>query len=154
MPRGAALGHDPACPLCPGNARANVQRNPAYGGSYVFDNDFAALSPQSESVGSRDPLFKVEPACGCSRVICYSPHHARSLAELGLPQLGQVVDTWCHQSTELGRDWPWVQVFENKGEAMGCSNPHPHGQVSATQHLPEEALLEDRHQRAYFAEYG
>ena len=167
LPSGAAaLGHDPACPLCAGNTRANGQRNPAYSGTYVFDNDFAALYPHSQdmlgsqdmqgsqAMGSVDPLFRVEPAYGCSRVICYSPHHGHSLAELGVPQVEQVVRTWCEQSTKLGRQWPWVQVFENKGEAMGCSNPHPHGQVWATQHLPQEALLEDQHQRAYFAAHG
>ena len=87
-------------------------------------------------------------------MICFSPDHSKSLPELPLPALRRVVDTWCAESATLGETYPWVQVFENKGAMMGCSNPHPHGQVWACSFLPNEAATEDAQQRAYFAEHG
>jgi UDPglucose--hexose-1-phosphate uridylyltransferase len=147
--------HDPACYLCSGNLRVTGERNPAYSGTYVFTNDFAAMmqyTPLAE-VGA-DPLFQLHEARGTSRVICYSPDHSKTLPELSLPAIGAVIDTWCQHSEELGRDYPWVQVFENKGAMMGCSNPHPHGQIWATSFLPNEATAEDQHQRAHFAQHG
>jgi UDPglucose--hexose-1-phosphate uridylyltransferase len=152
----AALpAHDPSCFLCAGNTRVSGDVNPAYTGTFVFTNDHAALMPQvPDAPASSDPLFQQQAARGTSRVICFSPDHARTLPELSLPALTTVVDTWCEQSAELGRSHPWVQVFENKGAVMGCSQPHPHGQIWATGHLPNEAATEDQHQRAYFAEHG
>ena len=147
--------HDPACYLCAGNSRANGQRNPDYTGTYVFTNDFAALQPDTPAAsGAGDALFESMPARGTSRVICFSPDHAKTLPELTQPALLQVIDTWCEQSAALGADHAWVQVFENKGAMMGCSNPHPHGQVWATDFVPDEAVAEDREQRAYFAGHG
>ncbi|MEY2892997.1 MAG: hypothetical protein RJA98_2905 [Pseudomonadota bacterium] len=147
--------HDPGCFLCAGNTRVSGDVNPAYTGTFVFTNDHAALMPQvPDAPASSDPLFQQQAARGTSRVICFSPDHARTLPELSLPALTTVVDTWCEQSAELGRSHPWVQVFENKGAVMGCSQPHPHGQIWATGHLPNEAATEDQHQRAYFAEHG
>ena len=87
-------------------------------------------------------------------MICFSPDHGKSLPELPLAAVRELVDTWCSQSAELGRRYPWVQVFENKGAAMGCSNPHPHGQVWAADHLPNEAATEDHHQRQWRAQHG
>ncbi len=149
--------HDPHCYLCPGNARVNGQRNPPYRGTFVFDNDFAALlsaAPAPGGHGSADPLFQLQPARGASRVICFSPDHGLTLPRLPLAAVRGVVDTWCHQTDELGRRWRWVQVFENKGALMGCSNPHPHGQVWASDFLPNEAKHEDEHQRAWHAAHG
>ncbi len=146
--------HDPACYLCPGNTRVNGEVNPAYRGPFVFTNDHAALMPSVPDAPAGDALFQTEAARGTSRVICYSPDHARTLPELSRPEIAAVVDTWCAQTDELGRDHAWVQVFENKGEIMGCSQPHPHGQIWATGHLPNEAATEDAHQRAYFAAHG
>jgi len=149
--------YDPACYLCAGNARVGGDHNPPYTGTHVFDNDHAALMPAvpSAAPGSEaDPLFALQAARGTSRVICYSPHHAATLPELSLPALAAVVDTWCAQTAELGRSHAWVQVFENKGELMGCSQPHPHGQVWASAHLPNEASAEDAAQRAYHATHG
>jgi UDPglucose--hexose-1-phosphate uridylyltransferase len=91
---------------------------------------------------------------GTSRVICFSPDHSKSLPQLSLPAIGQVIDTWCSQSAELGETYRWVQVFENKGAVMGCSNPHPHGQIWATSFLPDLPATEDQQQREYFAEHG
>lgn len=147
--------HDPACYLCPGNERAGGQRNPHYNASFVFANDFAALhSDTPDAPVSTDPLFGLSAARGESRVICFSPDHSRTLPELDLQALQGVIDTWCEQTQALGEKWPWVQLFENKGAMMGCSSPHPHGQVWATNAIPDEAVLEDAHQHAWFAAHG
>lgn len=150
-----ALRHDPQCPLCPGNARAGGARNPAYDGVYVFDNDFPALlaqAPAPQATG--DELLQAEPASGQARVICFSSDHGLTLPQLPLPALRALVDTWCEQTAELGRRWRWVQVFENKGELMGCSNPHPHGQIWACAHLPDEPAREDQAQAKWLARHG
>jgi UDPglucose--hexose-1-phosphate uridylyltransferase len=147
--------HDPDCYLCAGNLRVNGERNPDYAGSWVFPNDFAALlSDTPEAPPGSDPLFQSEAARGTSRVICFSPDHGKSLPQLALPAIRRVIDTWCEQSAELGARYRWVQIFENKGAVMGCSNPHPHGQVWATSFLPGLPAAEDRQQRAYLAEHG
>jgi UDPglucose--hexose-1-phosphate uridylyltransferase len=145
--------YDPACYLCPGNARVGGEANPDYAGVHVFDNDFPALEDAEGGVND-DPLFRAEASAGLCRVICFSPDHGKSLPLLGPEQIRAVIDCWAEQTAELGARFANVQVFENKGAMMGCSNPHPHGQVWATAHLPQEAATEDAGQRAYFAEYG
>lgn len=147
--------HDPECYLCTGNKRVTGEQNPDYTGTFVFTNDFAALTvdaPDAPETGS--PLFQNGTARGTSRVVCFSPDHSKSLPEMTLPAIEQVVDTWCEQTTDLGAKYPWVQVFENKGAMMGCSMPHPHGQIWANSFLPNEAATEDKHQRAYFDAHG
>ena len=147
--------HDPECYLCTGNKRVTGEQNPDYTGTFVFTNDFAALTvdaPDAPETGS--PLFQNGTARGTSRVVCFSPDHSKSLPEMTLPAIEQVVDTWCEQTTDLGAKYPWVQVFENKGAMMGCSMPHPHGQIWANSFLPNEATTEDEHQRAYFDAHG
>jgi UDPglucose--hexose-1-phosphate uridylyltransferase len=146
--------HDPGCYLCPGNARVTGERNPDYAGVHVFANDFAALMPDTPAPGDTDPLFSAEQARGEARVICFSPDHGASLPLLTAEQIRAVVDTWAAQSEELGRRYRWVQLFENKGAMMGCSNPHPHGQVWATSWVPDEPAREDERQRAWLAEHG
>lgn len=142
--------HDPQCYLCAGNRRVTGELNPDYRGTFVFDNDFAALMHDApEAPANPDPLFRQQAARGTSRVICFSPDHSRTLPELALPAIRGVVDTWAAQTEALGAEWRWVQVFENKGAMMGCSNPHPHGQVWACDFLPSEVSAEDRHQREY-----
>jgi UDPglucose--hexose-1-phosphate uridylyltransferase len=148
------VAHDPGCYLCPGNARVTGERNPDYAGVHVFANDFAALLPDTPAPGVRDPLFAAEPARGSARVICFSPDHGASLPLLAPDQIRAVIDTWAEQSQALGRDHAWVQLFENKGAMMGCSNPHPHGQIWATSYLPDEPRKEDERQRAWFAAHG
>jgi UDPglucose--hexose-1-phosphate uridylyltransferase len=146
--------HDADCFLCPGNTRVTGDQNPDYHSTYVFTNDFAALmSDTPQAPESDDPLMRCQSARGTSRVICFSPDHSKTLPELTLAALEQVVATWQTQTAELGRDYPWVQVFENKGAAMGCSNPHPHGQIWANSFLPNEAEREDRLQREYYAQH-
>ncbi|GIX51846.1 UDP-glucose--hexose-1-phosphate uridylyltransferase [Sphaerotilus sulfidivorans] len=149
--------HDPHCYLCAGNTRVSGDINPPYTGTFVFTNDHAALMPEVPAAAPQtrlDPLFQAEAARGTSRVICFSPDHSRTLPELPLPAIRGVIDTWAAQSEELGARHPWVQVFENKGAIMGCSQPHPHGQIWACDHLPNEAATEDRHQRDYLAAHG
>lgn len=147
--------HDPDCFLCPGNTRVTGDKNPDYKGTFVFTNDFAALMTDTpDAPESHDPLMRCESARGTSRVICFSPDHSKTLPELSVDALKEVVSTWQAQTAELGQSYPWVQVFENKGAAMGCSNPHPHGQVWANSFLPNEAEREDRLQKAYYAENG
>jgi UDPglucose--hexose-1-phosphate uridylyltransferase len=153
--RTARPAHDPDCYLCPGNQRVTGERNPDYSATFVFANDFAALTADAPDVPPSDnPLFQMSSARGTSRVICFSPDHSKSLPELSLPAMAQIIETWCAQSAELGARYPWVQVFENKGAMMGCSNPHPHGQIWANSFLPNEAAKEDACQRAYRAAHG
>ena len=147
--------HDPECYLCAGNTRVTGEQNPDYTDTFVFTNDFAALTVDApDAPASTNPLFQSATARGTSRVICFSPDHSKSLPELTLPAIRQVINTWSEQSEELGAHYPWVQVFENKGAMMGCSNPHPHGQIWANSFLPNEAAAEDQHQRTYFAQHG
>jgi UDPglucose--hexose-1-phosphate uridylyltransferase len=147
--------YDPTCYLCPGNTRANGEKNPNYTSTYVFTNDFAALLPDTpKAVIADNPLMVTESVVGTCRVICFSPRHDLTLPEMALADIRHVVDVWGEQSAELGARYAWVQVFENKGEAMGASNPHPHGQVWAGDWLPNEIVKEDRNQRAYYEQHG
>jgi UDPglucose--hexose-1-phosphate uridylyltransferase len=151
-----ASAYDPACYLCPGNARAGGAWNPAYAGTYVFTNDFAALRPDTSDATweSADGLLRAAGERGTARVICFSPQHDLHLGAMDPRELRQVVDVWSEQTADLGSTWRWVQVFENRGDAMGASNPHPHGQVWAGSVLPGEPAREDATQRAYLADRG
>lgn len=150
----ARPAYDPACHLCPGNARAAAAVNPAYTGVYVFDNDFPALRPETPASGERESLFELEPAQGACRVICFSPDHGATLPELPPAAVRAVVACWRDEAASLAASFPYVQIFENKGEMMGCSNPHPHSQIWATSYTPSEVVVEDRRQRAYFEKAG
>jgi UDPglucose--hexose-1-phosphate uridylyltransferase len=135
--------------------RANGERNPAYPGTFVFPNDYAALLLEGPLEGPEpDELFRAEPVRGLCRVICFSPRHDLTLARMAPAEIRAVIETWAEQTAELGRKWRWVQIFENKGDVMGCSNPHPHGQVWASDSLPEQIVKEDRGQRRYYSEHG
>lgn len=151
----ASKPYDPTCYLCPGNTRINGEVNPQYTGTHVFTNDFAAVMTDTpDAPTSTDPLFRLQSARGTSRVICFSPDHSKTLPQLSPDVIEGIVTTWAEQSAELGKEYVWVQIFENKGELMGCSNPHPHGQIWATDFIPNEPLAEDEAQRAYYAEHG
>ena len=150
--------YDPACYLCPGNARSGGIRNPAYTSTFVFDNDFAALKPQTardrldvEGAG----LLVAEAEPGICRVICFSPRHNRTLATMSVEEIEVVVRTWKDQFRDLGNlDYiHHVQIFENRGAMMGASNPHPHCQIWATYSIPEAPAKELASQRAYFGAY-
>lgn len=147
--------HDPACYLCPGNPRAAGITNPPYESTFVFDNDFRALLDDTPAAGDEgSPLLRLQAVHGTCRVICFSPRHDLTLPQMGLAGIRRVVDVWAEQTAELGRSWRWVQVFENKGDLMGCSNPHPHGQVWAGTALPNEPAKEEASQRAYLERHG
>ena len=146
--------YDPACYLCPGNTRANGEVNSAYAGTYVFENDFAALLPDAGMPHEDSPLLVSKPVSGTCRVICFSPRHDLTLPEMEVADICGVIDTWSKEVEELGKRHAWIQVFENKGAVMGCSNPHPHGQIWASDTIPNEPAKEDREQRVYRDKHG
>jgi len=149
--------YDPDCYLCPGNARAGGKRNPPYSETFVFDNDFAALLPGTpQAKVNRAELLIAEGEPGVCRVICFSPRHDLTLARMDVAAIRKVVDVWVEQFRELGaRDFiRYVQIFENRGAMMGCSNPHPHCQVWANSSIPNEPAKETRSQRRWLEEKG
>ena len=151
--------YDPTCYLCPRNERAGGVRNPDYTGSYLFDNDFAALLPHPEAEeehGSDSPLLVSVPEQGQCLVVCFSPRHDLTLPELELPAIENVLAAWTQASSDLAQKEfiQYVQVFENKGAMMGCSNPHPHSQIWAQSQSPNEIIKEQSTQLAYFNQHG
>ncbi|UZO82239.1 UDP-glucose--hexose-1-phosphate uridylyltransferase [Aquimarina sp. ERC-38] len=144
--------YDPNCYLCAGNTRINGEKNPEYKDVYVFTNDFAALQTTSPKFTVNEGLFKAESEQGICKVICFSPDHSKSLADMKVEDINKVVNTWQKEYAELGANEiiNYVQIFENKGAVMGCSNPHPHGQIWSQSTLPNEVAKKDQHQRAYF----
>ncbi|MDY5105894.1 MAG: galactose-1-phosphate uridylyltransferase [Actinobacillus minor] len=146
--------YDPTCYLCPSNKRITGEQNPAYSKPFVFKNDFSALLPDTPAPEANDdPLFQISHTQGESRVICFSPDHSKTLPQLSVEEISQVVDVWQEQVGELKQRYQWVQLFENKGAMMGCSNPHPHGQIWASNFLPNELATEDQCQADYFAKH-
>lgn len=148
--------HAPDCPLCPGNSRAQGQQNPDYQGPFVFENDFGALLPNvsANEPANPDPLLQQQSTDGECRVICFSEQHHLTLAELSVPAILQVVQRWQTEYQALSQRYRCVHLFENKGAIMGCSQPHPHGQIWAHQHLSSEIEAEDIQQSQYFASHG
>jgi UDPglucose--hexose-1-phosphate uridylyltransferase len=147
--------YDPQCYLCPGNERAGGARNPEYKNTFVFTNDFSALLAEAPlGVENAHPLLQAQGVSGTCRVVCFSPRHDLTLPEMDLQDICRVVDVWAEQTEELSKEYRWVQVFENKGAIMGCSNPHPHGQIWALDALPNEPAKEEKRQKAYFFENG
>jgi UDPglucose--hexose-1-phosphate uridylyltransferase len=149
--------YDPTCYLCPGNERAGGVRNPEYEHTFVFTNDFAALLPDTpEGEFDREGLMLARSERGTSRVVCFSPRHDLTLAEMERDDLCRVVDAWAAQYDELGAmpSIGYVQIFENRGAMMGASNPHPHGQIWATEHLPLNVAREHESQHDYYRQKG
>lgn len=146
--------YEPGCYLCPGNTRANGETNPHYEDVFAFTNDFSALRPDSSLAHLDDGLLRAEGEQGTCRVLCFSPRHDLAVAEMSADQVRRVIDVWADETTALGERYRWVQVFENRGEAMGASNPHPHGQIWAGTALPTEAAREDAGQRRHLAATG
>ena len=154
QPEERELRYDPHCYLCPGNERAGGALNPQYDATFIFDNDFAALKPDvphsAVSEGGKGLLIaETEP--GVCRVLCFSPRHDMTLAHMDVASIRRVVDLWADQYRELGdmTEINHVQIFENRGEMMGCSNPHPHGQIWANKSIPNVPRVE----QASLAEY-
>ncbi|WP_165313744.1 galactose-1-phosphate uridylyltransferase [Vibrio ziniensis] len=149
-----SLSYEKSCFLCAGNERVSGDVNPNYTGTFVFKNDFAALTGDTPAKEiNDDPLFKLHSARGESRVICFSPDHSRTLAELTHQEIEQVIETWISETNSLSKHYPWVQIFENKGETMGCSQPHPHGQIWANSFIPTLVSKKDQLQAEYFSKH-
>jgi UDPglucose--hexose-1-phosphate uridylyltransferase len=151
--------YDPGCYLCPGNARAGGQRNPDYEATFVFDNDFPALLPDAAEQGlprNGGGLLRADAVRGVCRVVCFSPRHDLSLGEMPVEGIRRVVDAWAEEVARLaGLGFiRHVQVFENRGAMMGCSNPHPHGQIWATDHVPALPARRLESQRRHLAAHG
>ncbi|WP_439882558.1 UDP-glucose--hexose-1-phosphate uridylyltransferase [Pontibacter sp. MBLB2868] len=151
------LEYDPACYLCPTNVRANGAQNPDYKSTFVFQNDFGALKADTpEGSYALGGLLRAESERGISKVICFSPRHDLTLADMDVADIRKVVDVWQAEYEELGKlDYiNYVQIFENKGAIMGCSNPHPHGQIWAQSSIPNEPAKETVHQESYFSQHN
>ncbi|KAF7729961.1 galactose-1-phosphate uridyl transferase [Apophysomyces ossiformis] len=148
--------YDPSCYLCPGNKRANGDVNPEYDTTYVFPNDFAAVRADQPALErTDDPLLRVEGVRGECHVICFSPRHDLTMAEMSTEEVSGVVQQWADSYKAMKhKEVQYVQIFENKGAAMGCSNPHPHGQMWCTDHVPVEPQAELESLQAYRKEHG
>ena len=146
---------DPSCYLCAGNVRANGEKNPNYEDVFVFINDFSALQNDFNDFKINDGLLKAESERGICKVICFSPDHSKSLAQMEVKDIKKVVQVWIKEYLELKslEHINYVQIFENKGSIMGCSNPHPHGQIWSQTTLPNEVLKKDKQQLNYFQEH-
>jgi UDPglucose--hexose-1-phosphate uridylyltransferase len=143
--------------LCPGNVRANGIANPDYLDTLVFENDYPALVSgeiSTENAPASDRLFQQQAVGGTCRVLCFSARHDLTLARMSTSAIEKVVDVWVQQTCELGKQYKWVQVFENKGDVMGCSNPHPHGQIWASNYIPNIPGIEDARQAEYTQEFS
>jgi len=147
--------HDPSCYLCSSNTRANGEKNPDYKDVFVFVNDFSALQSDSPEFQVNDGLLKAQSEMGVCKVICFSPDHSKSLADMQASEIEKVVKAWQREYQSLGskKEINYVQIFENKGSIMGCSNPHPHGQIWSQSTLPNEVYKKDLQQKKYFIEH-
>jgi UDPglucose--hexose-1-phosphate uridylyltransferase len=149
--------YDPQCYLCPGNQRAAGRKNPQYTSTFVFDNDFAALIPSTAPGESNESeLIVAKAERGICRVVCFSPRHDLTISNMNLADLAKVVEVWCEQYKELGSiDWiNYIQIFENRGEMMGASNPHPHCQIWGNETVPNYPLVEQRSQLDFSNTHG
>lgn len=153
----SAIAYDDKCYLCPGNTRNNGEKNPEYKDTFSFINDFSALLPDfsDEEIHERE-LFIAKPVRGLCKVLCFSPDHNLTLPLMDVSQLEKVVELWKKEYADMSTiEWiRHIQIFENKGEVMGCSNPHPHGQIWAQSDLPGEVLKEIKEQQLYFQKHG
>lgn len=157
LPSGDRPVFDSGCYLCPTNKRSDGSTNPDYEDSYVFTNDFSALladTPQGEI--NKDNLLVAKSESGICRVICFSPDHSLTLPLMSVPAIEKLIELWQREYIDLSinDEIKYIQIFENKGEIMGCSNPHPHGQIWASSSLPIEISKESFQQKKYFAQTG
>ena len=152
------LAYDPTCYLCPGNPRAGGEITPKYDGVYVFDNDYPALLPPDPNAAgpTSNGLLVAQEEVGRCRVVCFDPNHSLTLSGMTTDGIARVIETWKQETATLGGEpgINYVTVFENRGAMMGSSNPHPHGQIWATGHVPDEPAAETATQKAYLAEHG
>jgi UDPglucose--hexose-1-phosphate uridylyltransferase len=156
LPSDERPAFDPTCYLCPGNTRANGEINPDYKDVYVFNNDFASLlEDNTEGVYTDGDLFKAEMERGVGKVICFSPQHNLTVPEMEESAIRKVVDAWVSEYLDLGKKpfINYIQIFENKGAIMGCSNPHPHGQIWAQKSIPDEPFKKQKAQLKYWKKH-
>ena len=144
--------YDKECYLCPGNVRAGGQANPDYGNVYSFVNDFSALMEDTPSVEFQEGLLLGKSAAGICKVVCFSPDHSLTLPQMEVSAIEKVISIWQREYSEIGKcpNIDHVQIFENKGDIMGCSNPHPHGQIWAQRSVPQEVEKKTIHQKKYW----
>jgi len=147
-----SITFDENCYLCPTNKRASGDINPDYKGTYSFTNDFAALLTNEEQVTLNKGLLKATTESGICKVVCFSPNHSLTLPLMSISEINDVIGLWRKEYVELGMkpEINHVQIFENKGDIMGCSNPHPHGQIWAQHSIPEIVLQKQRQQLNYW----
>ena len=152
LPKKLTVSYDSDCYLCPGNTRINGAVNPDYKDVYVFQNDFAALQNNVKEFNLDNKLLKAKSESGICKVICFSPDHSKSLGEMNKKEILKVIEAWQTEYLLLGKEKNinYVQIFENKGEIMGCSNPHPHGQIWSQSSLPNEVVKKNTNQLNYF----
>lgn len=150
--------YDPACYLCPGNTRAGGLQNPKYTGVFAFDNDYAALLPDTPQIPATEhpALLLAESESGRCRVLCFHPDHSLTIARMQVEDITRVVEAWTEETRKLGAmpEIAYVQIFENRGAMMGASNPHPHCQIWASEHIPDEPQAELAAQEAYLAKHA
>ena len=144
--------YDPDCFLCPGNVRASGGKNPDYKGPYTFVNDFSALLPEGPQEEINDGLLKASSETGICRVVCFSPDHSLTLPVMKTNDIVKVIQKWKEEYQDLGSrpEINHVMIFENKGDMMGCSNPHPHGQIWSQLSIPVEVQKKTEHQKNYW----
>lgn len=146
--------YDSNNPLCPGNKRANGEVNPHYEHTHVFINDFPALMPDTPlPPESNDPLFQMQPARGTCKVMCYHPHSDLHYSNMELDDIHLVIEEWLTQYQDLGKKFLWVQIMENRGDMMGCSNPHPHCQIWSSEFFPNEPRIKHENLKSYYEKY-
>ena len=152
---GDKVSYDQHCFLCAGNTRINGEKNPDYKDTFVFVNDFGALQQNSQEFSFDDGLLKAQSETGTCKVVCFSPDHSKGLADLQIDEIQKIIRVWQDEYQELGSNPSinYVQIFENKGAVMGCSNPHPHGQIWSQATLPNEVVKKDVQQLAYFKKH-
>ena len=152
LPKKQTISYDPDCYLCPGNTRINGAVNPDYKDVYIFQNDFAALQNNVKEFSLDNKLLKAKSESGICKVICFSPDHSKSLGEMNKKEILKVIEAWQTEYLLLGKEKNinYVQIFENKGGIMGCSNPHPHGQIWSQSSLPNEVVKKNTNQLNYF----
>jgi len=148
---------DPKNPLCPGVTRPSGEKNPEYTSTFVFGNDFPALLdnvPDPPEDITNDPLFQAGPAKGSCRVMCFHPASNVTIPLMTIPEIEAVIEKWVEEVKMLGKSYTWVQIFENKGAIMGCSNPHPHCQIWASSFFPNEPKVKHDYQKEYYLKHG
>ncbi|WP_020586008.1 UDP-glucose--hexose-1-phosphate uridylyltransferase [Desulfobacter curvatus] len=154
--KGQSVRYDPECYLCPGNRRASGKTNPMYTRPFAFTDDFPALLPDNSlKKPILDTLLQMAPESGLCRVICYHPRHDLTMARMTEDQIRTIIDVWIDEFNALGqkKDIAYIQIFENKGEMMGCTTTHPHGQIWANSSIPNIPLKEDFRQQCYMQDH-